>query len=96
MEGGACLPRRRPREGGSPPAQNKAKGRDHAPLPTSGFLSTFADGTVGGSYRIQTTTSLVDGAWTDYTNFTYAEPTVVTIGTTNDAVPARFYRAVSP
>jgi trimeric autotransporter adhesin len=59
---------------------------------TSGFACTFADGTPGGRYRIQTSLSPM-GPWTDFTNFTYSVPARITetVSTSN-----RYYRAVSP
>jgi hypothetical protein len=72
-------------------------GQLHKPAysPATGFTWTFSDATAGQPYRIQTTASLASGSWTDFTNFTYAGPIVITdttaVGHTN-----RFYRAVTP
>jgi hypothetical protein len=63
--------------------------------PASGFTCTFLDASTGQPYRIQTAPSLVAGPWTDFTNFTYTGPTVITdsfaLSGTN-----RFLRAVTP
>jgi hypothetical protein len=62
---------------------------------STGFSFSFSDGTIGQPYRIQSSTSLTDGSWTDFTNFTYTGSVVFndvsSAGTTN-----RFYRAVTP
>jgi hypothetical protein len=55
----------------------------------------FSEATIGQPYRIQTTPSLASGSWTDYTNFTYAGPVVITDPSV-PAGPKKFYRAVSP
>ncbi len=60
----------------------------------AGFSCTFLDASVGQPYRIQTSPSLAAGSWTDYTNFTYTAPIVITVpiaGNTN-----RFFRAITP
>ena len=63
--------------------------------PATGFGWTFRDATIGQPYRIQTSSSLEAGTWTDFTNFVYERPTVM-----NDRSVAagvrRFYRAISP
>ena len=63
--------------------------------PATGFSCTFSDATIGQSYRIQTSPSLAAGSWTDFTNFTYAGPTVISDPSAG-AGPKKFYRAVSP
>ncbi len=73
-----------------------ARGRFSNPVysPVTGFSCTFLDASVGQPYRIQTSPSLVAGSWTDYTNFTYTAPIVITVpiaGNTN-----RFFRAITP
>ena len=75
------------------PARGRFASAAYSPL--SGILSTFSDGSTGDSYRVQTCTSLVVDAWTDLTNFTYVQPTLIVDPATN-GVPTRFYRAVSP
>ena len=73
-----------------------ARGRFSNPIyySTTGFSCTFLDGSVGQPYRIQTSPSLAAGSWTDFTNFTYTAPVVITVpvfGNTN-----RFFRAITP
>ena len=62
--------------------------------PGSGFACTFFDATVGQPYRIQSSPSLV-GGWTDFTNFTYTAPTVITDASAG-ASTNKFFRAVTP
>lgn len=61
----------------------------------TGFRCTFSDATFGEPYRIQTSPTLAADSWSDFTNFIYAGPIVITdssaVVTTN-----QFYRAVSP
>jgi len=63
--------------------------------PVMGFSFIFRDGTVGQSYRIQTSTSLAAGSWVDWQSFTYTAPAgfldFSATGATN-----KLYRAVSP
>ncbi len=63
--------------------------------PETGFSFIFRDGTVGRQYRIQTSSSLAEGSWVDWRNFTYSGPAgfmdVDATGTEQ-----HFYRAVSP
>lgn len=63
--------------------------------PATGFSCILSDATVGQPYRIQTSPSLVEGSWTDFTNFTYTGPIVINdpsaVGATD-----KFYRAVTP
>ena len=63
--------------------------------PLAGFSFTFSGAIVGQPYRIQTSTTLAAGSWTDLTNFTYTGPTTFT---DPSAVVGskKFYRAVSP
>ncbi len=63
--------------------------------PATGFSFTFSGGSVGQPYRIQTSPSLAAGPWTDFTNFTYAGPIVITDA---NAVTGtnKFSRAVTP
>jgi hypothetical protein len=63
--------------------------------PATGFGCTFSDATIGQPYRIQTSPSLAAGSWTDFTNFTYAGPRVVSDRSAATG-PKKFYRAVSP
>jgi hypothetical protein len=63
--------------------------------PLTGFRCIFRDATPGYPYRIQGSPSLVPGSWTDFTNFTYTGPTVIT-DISPAAVPKKFYRAVTP
>jgi hypothetical protein len=62
--------------------------------PVTGFSCTFIDASIGQPYRIQTSPSLV-GPWTDFTNFVYAGPVVI-----SDPAPLvgtnKFFRAVTP
>ena len=74
-----------------------ARGRfsNLAHSPATGFSCTFLDATHGKPYRIQSSPSLATAPWTDFTNFVYAGPVVITdasaIGTTK-----KFYRAITP
>jgi len=74
-----------------------AGGRFSNPVhsPATGFSYTFLDATPGEPYRIQSSPSLATASWTDFTNFVYAGPVVITdasaIGTTK-----KFYRAITP
>lgn len=61
----------------------------------SGFSCTFLDATIGQPYRIQTSPSLVQPLWTDFTNFAYTGPTAIT-DTSAGAGTNKFFRAVSP
>lgn len=63
--------------------------------PATGFHFTFSDATTGQLYRIQASSSPTGGSWTDFTNFTYTGPLVITDAS---AVPTtnKFYRAVTP
>jgi trimeric autotransporter adhesin len=63
--------------------------------PVTGFSCTFLDAAVGQSYRIQTSPSLAPESWTDFTNFTYTAPIVLTDSLAG-SVTNRFFRAVSP
>lgn len=63
--------------------------------PATGFSCTFSDGTVGQPYRIQTSLSLAAGSWTDFTNFTYTAPLVITDASAVAATNT-FYRAITP
>jgi hypothetical protein len=60
----------------------------------TGFSCTFLDATIGQPYRIQTSPSLA-GQWTDFTNFVYNGPVVI-----SDPAPLagtnKFFRAVTP
>ena len=63
--------------------------------PATGFSLNFSDATPGQPYRIETSTSLAVGSWTDFANFTYSGPIVI-----HDAsavsTPKKFYRTVTP
>jgi len=61
----------------------------------AGFSFTFSGGIVGQPYRVQTSTNLAAGSWTDLTNFDYTGPVVIT-DLSAVAGPKKFYRAVSP
>ena len=63
--------------------------------PATGFGWTFSDGSVGQSYRIQTSTSLAADTWTDFIGFIYGGPVFVN-SPAPGSEPRRFYRAVSP
>jgi polyhydroxybutyrate depolymerase len=62
---------------------------------SAGFSGTFRDAAVGRRYRIQTSSSLLPGSWTDVTNFVYTG-SLVFRDDSNAAASGRFYRAVSP
>lgn len=68
--------------------------RDITYSPAVGFSATFLDASVGQSYRIQSSPSLA-GPWTDFTNFVYTGPVVISdpsaLSGTN-----KFFRAVTP
>ena len=77
---------------GPPPRSGQFSGMAFSPI--TGFSFTFSGGEFGYSYRIQTSPSLAAGSWTDFTNFTYTAPVVITVpvaGNTN-----RFFRAITP
>jgi hypothetical protein len=61
---------------------------------TTGFSCIFLEASIGQPYRIQTSPSLL-GPWTDFTNFVYNGPVVISdpsaLGGTN-----KFFRAVTP
>ena len=63
--------------------------------PALGFAFVFRDGTVGRTYRIQTSPSLAPESWVDWMSFSYTGPIALTdmsaVETAN-----RFYRAISP
>jgi hypothetical protein len=63
--------------------------------PLTGFRCTFSDATLGQPYRFQTSPSLAVGSWSDFTNFTYTGPIVIT-DTAAGAGTTKFYRAVNP
>lgn len=63
--------------------------------PAIGFSCTFLDASVGQPYRIQTSPSLAVGSWTDFTNFTYTAPIVITVSPAS-TVTNKFFRAVTP
>jgi hypothetical protein len=63
--------------------------------PAMGFSFIFRDATVGRAYRIQRSSSMAAGSWTDWQSFTYTEPILLTdMGATG--MERHFYRAVSP
>ena len=63
--------------------------------PALGFAFVFRDGTVGRTYRIQTSPSLAPESWVEWMSFNYTGPIALTdmsaVETTN-----KFYRAISP
>ena len=61
----------------------------------AGFSFTFSGAIVGQHYRIQTSTTLAAGSWTDLTNFIYTGPIAIA-DPSAVAGPKKFYRAVSP
>ena len=63
--------------------------------PATGFGCTFSDATIGQPYHIQSSPSLAAGSWTNFTNFTYTGPMVIS-DRSAAAGPKKFYRAVSP
>jgi hypothetical protein len=63
--------------------------------PATGFSFIFRDASVGQAYRIQRSSSLAEGSWTDWQSFTYTEP-VGFLDFSATAATNRFYRAVSP
>ena len=60
-----------------------------------GFSCTFLDATPGKLYRIQTSPSLAADSWTDFTNFTYPGPIVISDASA-DPTTNKFFRAVAP
>jgi hypothetical protein len=62
--------------------------------PVTGFSCTFLDATVGQPYRIETSPSLSPANWTDFTNFTYTGPVVIT--DPSGSGTNKFFRAVTP
>jgi hypothetical protein len=63
--------------------------------PTMGFSFIFRDATIGLPVRIQRSSSLAEGSWSNWQSFTYTEPVMFTdLGATDQE--RRFYRAVSP
>jgi hypothetical protein len=63
--------------------------------PFAGFSCMFLDATIGQSYRIQTSPSLSTGNWTDFTNFTYTAPIVITDASALSGTN-KFFRAITP
>jgi len=63
--------------------------------PVSGFSCTFLDATVGQSYNIQSSPSLAVGSWTDFTNFNYTAPVVITDASAVTGTN-KFFRAITP
>jgi hypothetical protein len=68
---------------------------DAACSPLAEFSFTFIGAIVGQPYRIQTSTNLAAGSWSDLTNLIYTGPTIITDPSAL-AGPKKFYRAVSP
>jgi len=69
--------------------------RDMMFSPLTGFSFTFSDATVGEPYRIQAASAPGTGSWTDFTNFTYAGPIVITDPSAS-STSNRLFRAVTP
>jgi hypothetical protein len=63
--------------------------------PLTGFSFTFSDATIGQPYRIQVCADLPGNSWTDFTNFTYTGPRVITDGSAASTTK-KFFRALSP
>jgi hypothetical protein len=63
--------------------------------PVTGFTCTFSEASVGQSYRIQTAPTLASGSWTDFTNFNYTGPIVITDASAGLSTN-KFFRAVTP
>lgn len=63
--------------------------------PATGFSCTFLDASVGQPYRIQTSPTLTAGPWTDFTNFTYTGPIVITDASALSGTN-KFFRAITP
>src|SRR5262245_60164496 len=61
----------------------------------TGFSFTFLDASVGRQYRIQSSPSLSPPTWSDYTNFTYTGPIVITESAASSGGD-KFFRAVTP
>ena len=78
---------------GAPPRSGQFSGMAYSP--TAGFSCTFSGGLFGFSYRIQTSPSLENGLWTDFTNFTYTGPIVITDVSAGSGTN-KFFRAVTP
>jgi hypothetical protein len=75
------------------PCPDSISAYSHSPL--TGFGLTFDQGKNGQQYRIQTSTLLSPGSWTDLTSFTYTCPTNI-VDASAGTEPAKFYRAISP
>gem|GEM_PF-3485715 len=60
-----------------------------------GFSFTFLDASIGQPYRIQSSPSIWPANWTDYTNFTYTAPTVITDASAGSGTN-KCFRAVTP
>jgi hypothetical protein len=63
--------------------------------PDTGFSCTFLDASVGRPYRIESSPSLSATNWSNYTNFTYTGPIVITDSDANSGAD-KFFRAVTP
>jgi hypothetical protein len=61
----------------------------------TGYRFTFGDGSIGRLYRIQTSPSLTNGGWNDFTNFIYTGPIVIR-DTSSITSTQKFYRAITP
>jgi hypothetical protein len=60
-----------------------------------GFSFMLSNATIGQPYRIQASPSLATGSWTNFTNFTYVSPILIS-DPSAIVGPTKFYRAVSP
>ncbi len=60
-----------------------------------GISFNFRDAIVGWPYRIQISTSLAEGSWTDWMSFTYTRPVGFMYPGAAETEKC-FYRAVSP
>ena len=74
-----------------------AGGRFHDCMfsPLGGFSVTFKDATIGEPYRIQSSPAQTAPSWTDFTNFNYSGPTVITdpaAGSNSN----KLFRAITP
>jgi hypothetical protein len=63
--------------------------------PLTGFRFTFSEGSIGQPYRVQSAPTPGTDGWTDFTNFTYTGPVVITDSSAGSG-SNRTFRAVTP
>jgi hypothetical protein len=76
-----------------PPSSGRFSNLSYSPA--IGFSFIFRDATVSQPYRIQRSSSLAEGSWTDGQSFTYTE-SMGLMDVSATGTERRFYRAVSP